>query len=77
MIDWRLLDLQDTRLMVEFIGGLTNNVNRKIGQVITYDTTNTDLNNMLAGKVASTDKFLIFDIVYQPDGAIRIATIGL
>ena len=77
VLDWRLSDFKDPRLIVEFIGTLTNNINRQVGQIVTFDTTNTDLNNQLAGLVASTDKFLITNVTFQNNGAIRIETIGL
>jgi len=77
VLDWRLSELENPRLVVEFVGTLTNNINRELGEVITYNTTDSDLNNLLAGLVSSTKKFLITEIAYQGDGCIRIATIEL
>jgi len=77
VLDWRLSELKNPRLIVEFIGTLTNNINRKLGEIVTYDTTDSDLNNLLASLVSSTKKFLIIEIAYQGDGGIRIATIEL
>jgi|WetSurMetagenome_2_1015567.scaffolds.fasta_scaffold00567_19 hypothetical protein len=77
VVDWRLEWLKMPRLQIEIIGTLTNNINRKIGDVVTIDTSNSSLDDMLAELVDSGDQFLITNIVYQPDGAIRITAIGL
>jgi len=75
VLDWRLADLKEPRLMVEFMGTLTNNINRKIGDVVRFGVSDSDLDNLLAGMVSGTDDFLIIEIVFQADGVIRIATI--
>ena len=69
--------MKNPRLIVEFIGTLTNNINRKIGDVVKFGVSDTYVNNLLAGLVGANDQFLILNIVYQQNGAIRITAIGL
>jgi len=75
--DWLLSDTKYPRLIVEYIGGLTNNINRKVGDVIAFDVSDTDLNDLLADEVETTDKFLVTNVTYQPDYAIRIECVKL
>jgi len=76
VLNWRLADLKEHRLMVEFVGTKVNNINRKIGNVIKFGISDSYVNSLLAGLVGGNDQFLVLNIVY-PDGAIRISCIKL
>ena len=77
VLNWKLRDLKAKRLIVEFVGTLTNIIALRLGHIITYNTADSDMNAMLAEKVGSTVKFLITNITYQNNGAIRISSVEL
>ena len=77
VLNWRLSELKNPRLIVVYVGTLTNNINRQVGQIITFDTTDSDLDNLLGGLVPDTMQFLICEVAYQSDGGIRITAIEM
>jgi len=76
VVDWRLLDLAHPRLLMEVLGGQTN-INRTLGEVLTFDTSNEYLDDQFAELVNDTDQFLLLSLTFQNDGDIKMQAVAI
>lgn len=69
VVDWLILQLKEPRIVVDFIGGLTNNIARKPGDIITFDIGGNSpddyMDDLFANKIVSTDKFLVTSVTWR------------